>query len=121
MVRLLLSRRWLVRVVALAAVLVALGLLGWWQWERSREGGSLQNSVYAVEWWAFGGCAVYLWWRTLRDESRLGPGVSAGPGSPPAVPAPRVLATRPAEPAVPDPEVDAYNDYLAWLNAHPRR
>jgi hypothetical protein len=30
------------------------------------------------------------------------------------------VVRRPARPAQPaDPELDAYNDYLAWLNAHP--
>ena len=29
---------------------------------------SLRNLLYAVEWWVFGGFAVFLWWRWCRDE-----------------------------------------------------
>jgi cytochrome oxidase assembly protein ShyY1 len=29
---------------------------------------ALRNLLYAVEWWVFGGFAVYLWWRWCRDE-----------------------------------------------------
>jgi cytochrome oxidase assembly protein ShyY1 len=29
---------------------------------------SLRNLLYALQWWVFGGFAVYLWWRWCRDE-----------------------------------------------------
>jgi surfeit locus 1 family protein len=29
---------------------------------------SLRNLLYALEWWVFGGFAVFLWWRWCRDE-----------------------------------------------------
>jgi surfeit locus 1 family protein len=29
---------------------------------------SVRNLLYAVEWWVFGGFAVFLWWRWCRDE-----------------------------------------------------
>jgi cytochrome oxidase assembly protein ShyY1 len=29
---------------------------------------ALRNLLYAVEWWVFGGFAVFLWWRWARDE-----------------------------------------------------
>jgi surfeit locus 1 family protein len=28
----------------------------------------LRNLFYALEWWFFGGFAVYAWWRYMRDE-----------------------------------------------------
>ena len=28
----------------------------------------LRNLLYALEWWVFGGFAVFLWWRWCRDE-----------------------------------------------------
>lgn len=36
------------------------------------EGGglNLQNLAYAAEWWIFGGFALVLWWRMVRDEVR---------------------------------------------------
>jgi hypothetical protein len=29
---------------------------------------SVRNLLYALEWWFFGGFAVYVWWRWCRDE-----------------------------------------------------
>lgn len=29
---------------------------------------ALRNLLYAIEWWAFGGFAVFIWWRWCRDE-----------------------------------------------------
>lgn len=34
----------------------------------TETGLNVQNLAYAVEWWIFGGFALLLWWRTLRDE-----------------------------------------------------
>jgi cytochrome oxidase assembly protein ShyY1 len=31
-------------------------------------GTGLRNLLYALEWWAFGGFAVFMWWRWCRDE-----------------------------------------------------
>ena len=28
----------------------------------------LRNLLYAIEWWVFGGFAVFIWWRWCRDE-----------------------------------------------------
>ena len=29
---------------------------------------ALRNLLYAIEWWVFGGFAVFIWWRWCRDE-----------------------------------------------------
>ncbi|MCL3859949.1 SURF1 family protein [Actinotalea sp. K2] len=48
----------------------------------------LQNLAYAVQWWIFGGFAVLLWLRMVRDEARAevededGPGEPDGPDEP---------------------------------------
>ncbi len=34
----------------------------------------LRNLLYAVEWWVFGGFALFLWWRWVRDELDRRPG-----------------------------------------------
>lgn len=34
------------------------------------EGLDLQNLFYALQWWIFGGFAVMLWLRLVRDEAR---------------------------------------------------
>lgn len=47
------------------------------------EGGaglSLQNAFYAVQWWVFGGFALALWARTVRDEARGGRRRTRGAG-----------------------------------------
>ena len=58
----------------------------------------LQNLAYALQWWLFGGFAVLLWARLVRDEARrdvtdaegpgrAGAGPEAGPDGPPLTPA----------------------------------
>lgn len=32
----------------------------------------LRNLLYAIQWWVFGGFAVFLWWRWCRDEMASG-------------------------------------------------
>ena len=29
-----------------------------------------RNAAYALQWWAFAGFALYMWWRIVRDEGR---------------------------------------------------
>jgi surfeit locus 1 family protein len=33
---------------------------------------ALRNLLYALEWWVFGGFAVFIWWRYLRDTVQGG-------------------------------------------------
>ncbi|WP_426247225.1 SURF1 family protein [Nocardioides sp. LHG3406-4] len=30
---------------------------------------ALRNLLYAIEWWFFGGFAVFIWWRWMRDDA----------------------------------------------------
>lgn len=30
---------------------------------------ALRNLLYGIEWWVFGGFAIFLWWRWVRDET----------------------------------------------------
>ncbi len=46
---------------------------------------NLQNLAYALQWWIFGGFAVLLWSRLVRDEARAEAGERAG-GEAPAGP-----------------------------------
>lgn len=32
---------------------------------------NLRNLAYALEWFVFGGFALFLWWRMIRDETRV--------------------------------------------------
>jgi surfeit locus 1 family protein len=44
---------------------------------------SIRNLLYAIEWWVFGGFAVFLWWRWCRDEiDRVRSGTSATEAEP---------------------------------------
>ena len=114
---------------ALALFLVAgfLGL-GWWQFSRA-TGGNTLSWGYTFEWPVFALFVVFLWFREVQQELRSdrarqetpepAPEPEPGTSAPVTVRRPvRVQSSSPAAPAD-DPELDAYNDYLAWLNAHP--
>ncbi|WP_250000814.1 hypothetical protein [Actinoplanes sp. M2I2] len=120
---------WIARHL-LAIVLTAgcLGL-GWWQFSRAQEGNAISWG-YMFEWPVFAAFVVFLWFREVqlvrkkaappeqpepdqqeRQEEKL-------PGTPVTVGRPVRVAVRPTADAD-DPELVAYNDYLAWLAAHP--
>jgi hypothetical protein len=137
-----LSPGWLLRHVIAAALVAACLALGWWQVRRAAAG-NLLSYAYAVEWPLFAGFVVALWVRevrlVLRPPTDVAPAPTAQPPGPgyvpfrvPSRPVPPVAPTTGAavdgtpatgagtgEPA--DPELAAYNDYLAWLNADPGR
>lgn len=50
---------------------------------------NLRNLAYAAEWWIFGGFALVLWWRMVRDEVRhiRDERAAAASGGPPTTPA----------------------------------
>jgi cytochrome oxidase assembly protein ShyY1 len=39
---------------------------------------AVRNLLYALEWWVFGGFALYVWWRWCRDEVSRVTGVPSG-------------------------------------------
>jgi cytochrome oxidase assembly protein ShyY1 len=39
---------------------------------------ALRNLLYGIEWWLFGGFAVFLWWRWTRDEVQAARAKDAG-------------------------------------------
>ena len=117
--RRLVTPGWLARH-ALATVLVAGCLaLGWWQIGRA-SGGNALSWAYAVEWPVFAGFVGFIWWREVRRAlGHQAPVAAARAG---AEPARRPVLTARRAPAVDDrddPELAAYNDLLAWLNANP--
>jgi cytochrome oxidase assembly protein ShyY1 len=68
-----------------------LGLLG--VPSRPGTGLNLQNLAYALQWWIFGGFALVIWWRTVRDDAR-----QASVASEPVRP-----GHLPSEPVAPEP------------------
>ena len=120
---------WMARHL-LALVMTATCLaLGWWQFSRAADGNSISWG-YMFQWPVFGGFVVFIWFREvqlarrkaagepLSEPEQPAPSAPAAPGAPitPGRPV-RVAVARPAD--ADDPELDAYNDYLAWLTANP--
>jgi DNA-binding transcriptional regulator of glucitol operon len=118
----------------LAAIVLVLGFLalGWWQFHRASGGNSLSWG-YTFEWPVFAGFVVFMWIREIQHE-RQGPPDPVPkdaepathpqrlPGEPVTVGRPVRVPARPAATAgdvTDDPTLAAYNDYLAWLAAHP--
>ena len=119
---------WIARhVVALVLIAGFLGL-GWWQFSRA-TGGNTLSWGYTFEWPVFALFVGFLWFREVQQELKGREPDEPPAPEPPAAPDPeaavtvrrpvRVPAPSPAPAPGEDPELDAYNDYLAWLNAHP--
>lgn len=127
------TTRWLLLHALFLVAFVATGFLTVWQWDRAHEaGGSFQNLGYALQWPLFGAFTIFLWVRMIRIDLHVE--VDAGPadtgldtahsGDDIATDHRRRHVERPLvpPPAAPvgadeDPELAAYNRYLANLNA----
>ena len=120
-----LTPKWmLLHVLCVVAFLFCLRM-GLWQWDRAKShSGTMQNFGYALQWPLFAGFVVVLWWRGIRDvlhpkpadEATSGQSTST-PEPAPAVPAATVVPTPVLPTDEEDPEVAAYNRYLASLYA----
>jgi hypothetical protein len=118
---------WIVRHVVALALIAGFLALGWWQFSRATGGNSLSWG-YTFEWPVFAGFVGFLWFREVqlarRDAEPADDDADADrqperlPGAPVTVGRPVRVAVR-AVPVADDPELTAYNDYLAWLAAHP--
>ena len=115
--RRLLAPRWLAWHALAIVVTVVFVRLGLWQWDRAAATGSPQNMGYALQWPAFALFVVAVWWRVSRDAVR--PPREARPRRPVRRAGPEPV---PAVPAIEeeDPELAAYNRYLAELNQRSR-
>jgi DNA-binding transcriptional regulator of glucitol operon len=116
--RRLLTPRWIAWHV-LMVVLVA-GMLALAAWQLSRAaGGNMLSWGYTAQWPIFAGFVVFIWAREVRrvwrgpEPAPPPPAITAGARRP--VVTRRVATPDPAD----DPELTAYNRYLAWLNANP--
>ncbi|TDO38270.1 DNA-binding transcriptional regulator of glucitol operon [Paractinoplanes brasiliensis] len=118
---------WIARHVLALVLASGCLVLGWWQFSRAQEGNSISWG-YMFEWPVFAAFVVFLWWREVQLARKKGrlvkaeePQAAAGerlPGSAVTVGRPVRVATQSSTPED-DPELTAYNDYLAWLNATP--
>ncbi|MFC7481086.1 hypothetical protein ACFQX7_15025 [Luedemannella flava] len=117
--RVLWTPGWIARHAAMLILVTIFLGLGWWQISRA-IGGNLLSYAYAVEWPVFAGFVVYVWLREVR-RALAGPPTADAPDAGQAA-APRRPARQRSQAAYDDsddPELAAYNDYLAWLNANP--
>jgi DNA-binding transcriptional regulator of glucitol operon len=138
--RSLLTPRWLLLHVLFLAAAVATVLLARWQWDTAHQaGGTLQNLGYAFQWPLFGGFTIFMWYRIAvkdrdqassdEDQSAQLPADDEDPSeapSPEKKPAdakePQRRRRSPVPPraapvtAEEDPELAAYNEFLARLD-----
>jgi DNA-binding transcriptional regulator of glucitol operon len=131
-VRTYLTPGWLAFHLAVLAAVVTMVLLGRWQLDVSdSKHFSLQNFAYALQWWLFSAFALGMWVRVIRDRGVTGATGTArtdaadGPAAQQAeaadaahthVPYRRYVMPSSSDAApVDDPEIAAYNDYLARL------
>lgn len=120
-VREYLTPGWLAFHLMTAALVVTMVLLGRWQLVVSNHKHfNIQNFAYALQWWVFSATALGMWARIVRDRrapQRQTGQVSEAAEQPHTDVAyrryvmPRSADAAPAE----DPEIAAYNDYLANL------
>jgi hypothetical protein len=92
-----------------AALFVATFFLGYWQLSKAEHGGGAVNWSYAIQWPLYGFMGLGFYLRMCRQELNRDP-ADDEPGT--AV----VLYQRPRIDTTGDPELAAYNAYLAELN-----
>jgi DNA-binding transcriptional regulator of glucitol operon len=105
----LLTPKWLLLHVLVAALFVATFFLGYWQLSKAEAGGGAVNWSYAMQWPLYGFMGLWFYLRMVRLELNRDPDED-DPGT--AV----VLYQRPRVDTSGDPELAAYNSYLAELN-----
>jgi DNA-binding transcriptional regulator of glucitol operon len=125
-VKLLVSPRWLLWHLMAALAIGLFVFLGKWQWNRAMaKDGTLQNLFYAFNWWVFAALVVYGWVVTLRQDVQALDAPPQPEDAPSRVTLPALYAKpRPADlddPIEDDPELAAYNAYLAQLNERSAR
>ena len=107
--RRLLTRNRVLLHLVVAALFVGTFFLGSWQLGKAEAGGGPVNWSYALQWPLYGFMGLWFYVRMCRDELDRDPDADE-PGN--AV----VLYQRPRIDTTGDPELAAYNAYLAELN-----
>src|SRR4051794_28671386 len=105
----LLTPKWLLLHVLVAVLFVATFFLGYWQLTKAEAGGGAVNWSYALQWPLYGFMGLWFYLRMVRIELHRDPDDGA-PGRD------VVLYQRPRIDTSGDPELAAYNAYLAELN-----
>jgi len=116
--RLAFTPRWLLRHLLALLLIAVCCLAARWQFLRALRRHSILNWSYTLEWSLFAGFVVLCWGWFLRDEVR-GPQPEVAPTQTTAVPVlPPPAAAEPVQDD--DPELAAYNAYLAGLRSKER-
>lgn len=105
----LLTPKWLLLHLLVAGLFVATFFLGYWQLTKAEAGGGAVNWSYALQWPLYGCMGLWFYLRMVRMELNRDPDEGA-PGTD------VVLYQRPRIDTTGDPELAAYNAYLAELN-----
>ncbi|TFV52244.1 metalloprotease [Blastococcus sp. TF02A-35] len=105
----LLTPKWVLLHLLVAALFVATFFLGAWQLGKAEDGGGAVNWSYALQWPLYGFMGLWFYVRMVRDELRRDPDEDL-PGNS------LVLYQKPRIDTTGDPELAAYNAYLAELN-----
>lgn len=116
----LVTPRWLGWHAFTVLAVVGMLWLGDWQFHRAEAGNAL-SWAYTFEWPVFAVFGVVFWAKTIRDEFKppADPGEAGYSGLPPGAVGGTGTAARPDGPGAEeadDPELAAYNAYLARLN-----
>ncbi|HXQ19973.1 MAG TPA: hypothetical protein VN781_10160 [Acidimicrobiales bacterium] len=117
------TRWWSPRAIGLHVVLLIVVptflVLCDWQVRRALGGNEL-SWAYVFEWPFFAGYAVFVWWKLVHETllPNDGSGTQSEVADPPGTELERTEATE--EDPEEDPELAAYNRYLAELHAHGR-
>jgi DNA-binding transcriptional regulator of glucitol operon len=107
--RRLLTPKWVLLHLLVVVLFVATWFLGYWQLTKAEGGGGAVNWSYAIQWPLYGFMGLWFYVRMVRTELHRDPDADE-PG------AQVVLYQRPRIDTTGDPELAAYNAYLAELN-----
>jgi len=117
--RFLVTPRWLGWHVFVVAAVAGMLWLGDWQFRRADSGNAL-SWAYTFEWPIFAIFALLFWVKTIRDELTppAAPGEAEGIGLPASAGAGPVSGGQDSQAGegAEDPELAAYNAYLARLD-----
>jgi DNA-binding transcriptional regulator of glucitol operon len=122
----LFTARWVAVHVGVLVLVAAFLALGWWQAGRAAAG-NLLSYGYAFQWPAFAAFVVWVWIVEMRKALRATPatetpddlGQESVVDDKPTRARSRSTRSSAAYDDSDDPQLAAYNHYLAWLNAHP--
>jgi len=117
--RILLRPRWIALHLFAIVMVVAMALLGRWQMIVSDDKHfNARNFGYALQWWVFSAFALWFWWRLVRDAVRpRSPQPETKAADEPVV-AYRRYVPPSTQTVADDPELAAYNEYLARIAHH---